>query len=339
VSELLFALGLPTVSGRIRTTPEDFQVVENLGFTPTGEGEHVFLRVRKRDANTAWVAGRLAVFAGVAPVAVGYAGLKDRHAVTEQWFSVQLPGRGEPDWAACGDDSFSVLESVRHNRKLKRGALQGNAFRIVIRELQGDPAVLAERLQDLARLGVPNYFGEQRFGRGGDNVAQAEAMFAGELRVKDRQRRGMYLSAARSAIFNRLLARRVQEQTWNRALPGDVMMLSGSHSVFAAPVVNDDLCRRMAALDIHPTGPLWGKGALLSQEEVLALEQAIAEKMPTLCQGLEQAGLKQERRALRVAITNVTVEMLAPQSAVVAFHLPAGAYATVVLRELVGLGE
>jgi len=332
-----FAIGTPLLSGRIRTVPGDFQVFEELGFTTTGSGEHVLLRVRKRAVNTNWVAKQLAAFAGVPQAAVSYAGLKDRHAVAEQWFSVHLPGQSELDWASCGGEDFAILEHHRHARKLRIGALKGNTFRIVIRDLEGDPGTLEERLRQVGKLGVPHYFGAQRFGRDGGNLAKAEALFLGKTRVKDRYQRGLYLSAARAEIFNQVLSRRVTAGSWNQPLTGDVMMLDGSHSVFPVTEVDSTIQQRILDCDIHPTGPLWGKGELLSQASVLDSEQAVAADHPVLCQGLVTAGLKQERRALRVRVRDVGLEIPDDGTVVISFRLPAGAYATVVLRELVNV--
>ena len=323
----------PTISARIRSTPEDFQVFEELKFSPDGSGEHALLRVRKRTVNTHWVAKQLAAFAEVAPVAVSYAGLKDRHALTEQWFSVQLPGRADPDWSTCGGDDFTVLEQHRHSRKLKRGALKGNAFRIVLQALQGELTELEARLHRVAAEGVPNYFGEQRFGR--DNLSRAEALFLVQIRVKDRHKRGLYLSAARACLFNHVLSQRITQGTWNQALEGDLMALEGSRSIFAVSVVDATIRTRVAALDIHPSGPLWGKGEPPSQAEVLQLEQAVAADFPVLCQGLQASGLKQERRALRLPVADLAWKWIAEDAVVLNFRLAAGSYATAVLRELV----
>lgn len=336
LSELPYAYGQPQIQGQLRTAPEDFQVRETLGFSLEGSGEHVWLWVRKRNANTEWVARQLAKLAGTPTSAVGYAGLKDRHAVTEQWFSVQLPGRPEPDWSAIDDPDMTVLEVMRHSRKLRRGALTGNAFRIVVRKLQGDGAELTERLKRLAVSGVPNYFGEQRFGQGGGNLVRAEAMLSGKEKVRDRHQHGLYLSAARSALFNAVLARRVADQSWDRPLSGEVLMLAGSHSIFTAAEPDETIHRRVTEGDLHPTGPLWGAGELLATGAVRALEQAVAETLPIFRDGLEAAGLRQERRALRLLIGELALEFPHPDTAILSFHLPAGAYATVVLRELIG---
>ncbi|HRE55751.1 MAG TPA: tRNA pseudouridine(13) synthase TruD [Candidatus Competibacter sp.] len=335
VVELPHAHGRPRLKGRLRAAPEDFQVREELSFTLDGAGEHVWLWVRKRDANTEWVARRLAQRAGVAAGAVGYAGLKDRHALTEQWFSVHLPGRPEPDWSVAEGDEFSVLEAVRHSRKLRRGALSGNAFRIVAREIEGQPEELAERLRRVAANGAPNYFGEQRFGREGGNLERAEALLRGEEQVRDRHRRGLYLSAARAALFNAVLARRIARSDWSQPLPGEVLMLDGSHSIFTATEPDAAIRQRVADLDLHPTGPLWGAGELLSEGEARELEQAVAATLPVFRDGLAAEGLRQERRALRLRVQDAALEWSDSKTAVLNFRLTAGVYATAVLRELI----
>ena len=326
--------GSPQLQGRLRTAPEDFQVREELDFTLDGAGEHAWLWVRKRGANTEWVAKRLAERAGVSAREVSYAGLKDRHAVTEQWFSVHLPGKVDPDWETDPHPDFTVLNAVRHSRKLRRGALSGNAFRITVRDLEGDPAELAARLERIAADGVPNYFGEQRFGRDADNLERAAAMLSGREKVRDRHQRGLYLSAARSALFNAVLAQRVVEGNWNVALPGEVLMLAGSHSIFAAEEVDDTIRQRVAAFDVHPTGPLWGAGELRSSGPVRELEEATAATWPIFRDGLAAAGLTQERRALRLIVGDTKLEFPETRTALLDFRLPAGAYATTVLREL-----
>ncbi len=338
MTALPFAHGQPTLSGQLRAIPEDFQVREMINFPLDGAGEHAWLWVRKCGANTDWVAKRLAERAGVAAGGVSYAGLKDRHAVTEQWFSVHLPGKADPDWTAIHPD-FAVLEAVRHSRKLRRGALSGNHFRITIRDLDGDPAELATQWQTIAAIGIPNYFGEQRFGREAGNLQRAEAMLSGAERVRDRHLRGLYLSAARSALFNAVLARRVAEGRWNQLMPGEVLMLAGSHSIFSAAEGDETLRQRVAGLDLHPTGPLWGAGELLSRGAARELEETVAAEWPIFRDELPKAGLKQERRALRLVVQDAVLTFPEPGIAVVEFQLAAGAYATTVMRELVKSGD
>lgn len=332
--ELPRAFGEPRATGRIKGAPEDFQVEEILGFEPEGEGSHAWLLLRKRDANTQWLAKELARHAGVPPVDVGYAGLKDRFAVTTQWFSVRLDGKPEPDWRALESDRIRVLRVARHSRKLKTGALEGNRFLLRVRDLVGDADAIAARAAELRASGTPNYFGSQRFGHGGRNVDRAWEMLVGGARVRDRRLRGLYLSAARAMLFNRVLAARVRDGSWCRALRGEVLMLEGSHSVFAVEAPDADVLARLIALDVHPTGPLWGRGSSLAAAEVLTMEQAALEPCQDWQQGLERAGLEQSRRALRVAVKALEVAFSEPRTMSVTFELPAGAYATEVMREL-----
>ncbi|QGW64441.1 tRNA pseudouridine(13) synthase TruD [Lysobacter soli] len=332
------AHGEAVLSANMRTTPEDFVVEELPGFEPSGAGEHLLLTVEKRGMNTGFAAKHIAQWAGVGEVAIGYAGLKDRHAVTRQRFSVHLPKKVAPDLStldfAQGEERLTVVEHTWHAKKLPRGALAGNRFVLTLRCVSGERAAIEQRLQSIAERGVPNYFGEQRFGRDGDNVANARAMFAGR-RVR-REQRTLLMSAARSELFNRVLAQRVQRGCWDSPVDGEVWMLDGSRSVFGPEPFDDALAHRLAAFDIHPTGPLWGRGELRSTGDAARLEtEALSgEEALALRAGLEAEGLKQERRALRLKPAELTWSWRDDDVLEVAFALPPGAYATVVLAEL-----
>jgi tRNA pseudouridine13 synthase len=333
MTQLPHAHGGPPLRATLRSTPEDFIVDELQGIEADGDGDHAWLLVRKRGANTDWVAKELARFAGVNPVDVGYAGLKDRDAVTTQVFTVHLPGREHPDWSTFPHPEVQVLEHARHRRKLKRGALLGNRFGLVLRDIEGDRAEAEKCLKAIAARGVPNYFGDQRFGMGGANVARAEAMFAGK-RV-DRQTRSMLLSAVRSQLFNTVLAERVRQQNWDQPLEGEIWSLSGSRSWFGPEAFTDALAERLSKADIHPSGPLWGRGQLPSTDAALALEQAALEPYASLKAGLERAGLDQDRRALRLMPQGLQWTWADDNALALRFELPPGTYATVVVRELV----
>ncbi|MCG6934289.1 MAG: tRNA pseudouridine(13) synthase TruD [Proteobacteria bacterium] len=338
LANLAFAYGAPELRGEIRQQPDDFFVAEISAVEPSGEGEHVLLHIEKRGINTAWLAEQLARYAGVPKRDVSFAGLKDRQAVTRQWFSVGLAGKPEPDWSGLELEGVTVLQTARHRRKLRRGALQGNRFQIRIRNLQGDLAGLQLRLVQLERRGVPNYFGEQRFGREGRNLEQALTMFQGR-RVRDRNQRSLYLSAARSFLFNELLSRRVDRGDWDQPLRGDVMLLDGSNSYFVIDEVTEDIRQRCREFDIHPGGCLWGRGESPARLEAAALEQALPGAHPELCQGLEQAGLERAYRPLRLMVRDFRWQLDAEQRLLqLEMRLPAGAYATTVLRELVTTG-
>lgn len=330
-----YALGVPLAVATLRSTPEDFEVHEVLGFEPDGAGDHALLLIQKRNTNTEWLARNLAKFASVKQVDVGYGGLKDRNAVTSQWFSVNLSGKDEPDWAQLESADTRVLRVTRNRRKLKRGAHHGNRFVITLREVMGDVSELETRLHAIRERGVPNYFGEQRFGIAANNIGQARAMFAGEIQVTDRHQRGLYLSAARSLLFNAVLSRRVTDGSWNTALPGDALMLEGTHSFFLADVIDAMLEQRLYSGDTHPTGPLWGRGESAARLDARCIEDEVLAGYALYRAGLEQAGLNQERRALRLLSRELIWEFGPKRTLRLEFMLPSGSYATTLLRELV----
>lgn len=336
--DLPFAFGGPVGQGRLRVEPEDFRVREVPICEPDGAGEHAWLWIRKRNANTDWVARQLARFAGVTPRDVSFAGMKDRRAVTEQWFSVQLPGRADPDWSMLNAEGVEVRRAERHSRKLKRGALRGNDFDIRVRALTGDRDLIDARLNAIAQRGIPNYFGSQRFGREGQNIAGADAMLRGEGRRPERHVRGLFLSAARSFLFNRVLATRVQAASWEHAIAGDVIQLNGSRAWFLADPTDTSLAQRLVQLDVHPTGPLWGRGTLATADAARELELACMADWADWCVGLERAGLEQDRRALRVKALDLRWAWSSEGDLLLHFGLPPGSYATILVRELMHCG-
>jgi len=310
------AHGEPLFHGLLRHKPEDFWVTEHLGWDLSGDGEHDYLWLEKTGANTDWVAQQLADYAQVPLNDVGFAGLKDRHAVTEQWFSV--PRWHLPDWSALAIDGVRVLKVGRHLRKLRRGAHRANAFRIVVRPQQTlDPIALKARMEQLKLQGVPNYFGEQRFGREGNNLRLADSWAAG--RHLSRSKRSLAISTIRSWVFNNALSERVQTQCWNVLQPGDLANLDGSGSVFSVDEVDRALRQRCELFDIHPALPLVGQGS--------AIEQANWQR------ALDKARVEPGSRSLRLRLTDLMVDI--DESAVVLrFLLPRGAFATSVLREI-----
>ena len=322
------AHGEPLAGVALRAEPEDFLVEEDLGFAPAGEGQHLLLRVRKRDANTAWVAEQLAALAGCRVPEVGYAGLKDRRAVAVQWFSLPRPRAPLELGALCGT-GFEALEMQPHNRKLPRGALAGNRFAIRLRALAGSgaelAALLSARLELISRDGVPNYFGPQRFGRDGANLER----MAVPMRSLRPAERGFVLSAARSVIFNALLAARVADGSWARVGAGDLANLDGRGSFFAVAAADALLEERARALNIHPTGPLWGQGAPASAGAVREREEHTAAAYPQQAALCVAAGMEQERRSLRLAVREL--HWVAEEASVVLdFRLARGCYATAV---------
>lgn len=292
-----FSLGPPRHHMGFRTQIEDFQVMEKLGFDPGGSGEHLFLHIRKRDENTRWVALKLAEFFGVDENAVGYCGLKDRRAVAEQWFSVQLPGRTDvqmPEISGC-----EIIAAARHSKKLKPGMHAGNQFVICLRGDEQCRAEIDSRLLTIAERGVPNYFGEQRFGRGGNNLVEVEKIVSSrQPRFKGR-RGGLYLSAARSWLFNQVLSKHVESGDW------------------------------LTIAD----GPLWGRGRSGAEAELVLREQELLEPWQSWCLALEHSGLRQERRSLVLRPDELDWSWHGGD-VTLSFCLPPGTFATALLREL-----
>jgi len=329
------------ILGQFKSSAEDFKVTEILGYEPIGEGEHIYLWVRKTGLNTAYLAEQIAKFTRLPLRAVTYAGRKDKHAQTEQWFSVHLPGKGEFDWSQFNEPGAKVLKSIRHNKKLRTGVLKGNRFNIIIRQLSSKSGVDA-RLQQIIQSGVPNYYGSQRFGntlhdpRGG-NLVLADKMINGET-IRNRNKRSMAISALRSWLFNEMLHSRLRNGCLNKPLPGDVMQLAGSNSFFCAQQIDNSIIQRIQQRDIYMSAPLWGKGNLASESDALQFEQELALQHLTIAQTLENLGLNQERRAINLfpndlewSWTNDALNLI--------FSLPSGTFATSVLRELLDVQD
>jgi tRNA pseudouridine13 synthase len=327
------AWGGPVGEARIRALAQDFQVVEVPLVSPDGEGEHSWLWVQKRNSNTQWVARQLARFADVPLSAVSYAGLKDRHAVTEQYFSIHLAGRNDPDWSLLRHSDFKVLSATRHRRKLKTGALRGNRFRLHIRDSNADSRALQQRLERLRDGGFPNYFGEQRFGYEGHNLDEAARMMQQPKLRLARGKRGLYWSAVRSALFNRVLSARVEAGLWNTAMPGDALQLDGKSACFVSDGLDDETRRRLTALQLHPTGPLCGDGDPLCRGDARSFESAQLRGHEDWIAGLKRARLATGRRALRVVPRDMHWQQEAEEEWSLSFFLPAGSYATSLLAE------
>ncbi|AOE87091.1 tRNA pseudouridine(13) synthase TruD [Pseudomonas sp. TCU-HL1] len=321
---------------QLKAVAEDFQVDEVLDIPLAGEGEHLWLWVEKRELNTEEAARRIARAAGVPLKVVSYAGLKDRQALTRQWFSLHLPGKSDPDLSGAENANLRILKSARHKRKLQRGAHSANGFTLRLARLAADREALEQRLKRLAEAGVPNYFGLQRFGHGGGNVVDARAFAERKELPVQRNVRSRLLSAGRSFLFNRVLAERVAAGTWNQAQVGDLLAFTDSRSFFAAGEA-ECVDPRLAELDLHPTGPLWGAGASPAGGANQSVEQRVAAAEEALCRWLAEAGLEHERRILRLPIGGLTWHYPEPDVLQLEFVLPAGCFATAVVRELVDL--
>ena len=314
----------PLGRARLREVPEDFVVDEVLGFTASGQGEHALLRVRKRGSNTGWVAKEIAPRAGVRPHDVGYAGLKDRHAVTTQWYTVPTRRRPAADWLGVQGDGYEVIEAYAHSRKLPRGALEANRFAITLRGYDGDIDALRTRAAEVARTGVPNYFGPQRFGRDLANLRPGDA------------RDAMFRwSASRSLIFNAVLAERITAGNWNRLHLGERANLDGRNSSFVVEALDAALQERLDTLDIHPTGPMWGEGGCGIEGDMADFETTIAARYPEFLDWLRADRLAAARRPLRVAVRELSVGIHDDGTPILNFTLRSGSFATTVLREFI----
>nr|WP_315541607.1 tRNA pseudouridine(13) synthase TruD [uncultured Aggregatibacter sp.] len=323
----------PKQTALLKAECADFVVKEQLGYDMSGDGEFVVVKVRKTDCNTLFVGEQLAKFAGISARNMSYAGLKDRKAVTEQWFSLQMPGQPTPDFSQFSLEGVEILDVTRHQRKIRIGSLQGNHFEILLRNTE-ETDELKERLDFLAKNGFPNYFTEQRFGRDGNNLTQALRWANGEIKVKDRNKRSFYLSAARSEIFNLIVAKRIELGLAQQVLNGDILQLNGSHSWFVVDESEDlaQLQQRLAQQDVLLTAPLIGeeeKSAVDFEHEIFAQHQALFALM-------RQERMKAARRPILMQPQQFQWQF-EPNGLRLQFDLPVGSYATALIRELVNV--
>jgi tRNA pseudouridine13 synthase len=318
--------------GKIRSVPEDFRVDEVPAYPPAGQGAHLFIHFEKRSLTTREAVARLAKGLGVSPRDVGVAGQKDKHAVTTQWASFE---RATPETALrLSLPDIRVLSAVPHPHKLRTGHVRANRFALVLRDtsdLESARAVLTE----LERTGVPNYYGEQRFGIGARNVERARAMLRGEAPVpRDRFEAKMLMSALQSALFNEWLGERIADGLFEQPIVGDLLRKEATGGIFINQD-NDEAARRMLDWEVSATGPMFG--ASMRRPEALAeeRERAVFERSGVTDDMLRAHAKLGEgtRRPARVRLTDchITREGDALQ---LAFELPAGAYATTVLREV-----
>ena len=321
------------MQAEFRTLDEDFQVNEVTNRELVESGPHMYLYIEKKGTNTHWLARKLANHAKIDLKDVGYAGLKDRHGVTRQWFSLPIKNK-EPDLThVFSGDEFTLLEKGFYGVKLKRGALGGNQFKLILRNVVSDRVEVEERLELIKSNGVPNYFGEQRFGHNNENLYQAEKFYKTGKRPRNRQKTSMYLSASRSYLFNQMLANRIKADTWTKAIDGEVFGFAGSLRGFRQEGTPEET-ERFNQREIHPTCAMWGRGESLASEKLLELEKSVAHENPIFSEGIEKQGMKQERRATRLLIPELNWEWLSDDVLELSFELASGFYATSVLREL-----
>lgn len=356
----------PIKQALYKAKPEDFVVNERLEVDFTGEGEHLWLHIKKSGINTAYLAKLLSEWADIPLRDVGYSGLKDRLALTTQWFSLRLPKKQKPDSDFAPVDikeheTVKIIAEHWHNKKLNRGTHNANQFVITLRDIEfakdqtlGDKSSVEQHLQTISKTGVPNYFGPQRFGFGGNNIREALNLFARPLKSTSsakkknkrksavREQNSMELSAARSLIFNQILAARVQDGSWNTGLNGEVFNLNGSGSIFASEHMDETLQARVASGDIHPTAVMWGAGNDKVAGDAAELENTVVQQdalLAALATGLEQREVKAQRRALRLPVEDLSWrwadEQDGEQTLVLSFTLTTGSFATSVLASVV----
>ena len=334
--KLNYLLGTPQQTGRLKAEFADFIVREELGYPLAGEGEFVAVKVRKTNANTLFVGEQLAKFVGISVKNMSYAGLKDRHAVTEQWFCLHLAGKETPDFSAFECEGVEILEVTRHNRKIRTGALEGNHFELLLRDVV-ETNELKQRLTQLQAVGFPNYFTEQRFGRDGHNLTQAQRWASGEISVKDRKKRSFYLSAARSEVFNLVVSQRIADQQMQTVLLGDYLQLAGSNSFFE--VKAEDLMQSQQRLDENDvllTAPLIGENSL--QQNGNECEEAIVAQHENLINLMKKERMNAARRAMLCKLQDLRWQF-EPEGLRLTFFLNSGSYATGLVRELITLNE
>lgn len=351
------AHGQPLFNAVLKQRAEDFRVDEMLELDFSGSGEHLYLQLEKTSMNTDELTALLQQVYKVSSADIGYCGLKDRHSVSTQWFSIRTPDSAsvmeqhamtynEQERAQWGDSSaylkaIQVLRSERHSRKLKRGAHKGNRFVITLRDVEAFDVSLDEqalavpsRVEAIILHGFPAYIGTQRFGHGGQNLQRARQWFGRAGKRTSRQQRSLWLSAARSAVFNTVCAARVRNGSWLNLMEGEPAMLDGTGSYFVVEGGDSTLTQRLGSRDIHPSAPWWGRGRAAAQGECADYEQGVLKPLADLCAGLERAGLPQERRALRGIAQGLSVEWASDTVIQLKFSLPPGIFATALLREL-----
>lgn len=334
--KLNYLLGTPQQTGRLKAEFADFIVREELGYPLSGEGEFVAVKVRKTNANTLFVGEQLAKFLGISAKNMSYAGLKDRHAVTEQWFCLHLAGKETPDFSTFECEGVEILEVTRHNRKIRTGALEGNHFELLLRDVV-ETNELKQRLNQLQAVGFPNYFTEQRFGRDGHNLTQVQRWASGEISVKDRKKRSFYLSAARSEVFNLVISQRIADQQMQTVLLGDYLQLAGSNSFFE--VKAEDLMQSQQRLDENDvllTAPLIGENSL--EQNGNEREKAIVAQHENLISLMKKERMNTARRAMLCKPQDLRWQF-EPEGLRLKFFLNSGSYATGLVRELITLNE
>ncbi|MDQ7050488.1 MAG: tRNA pseudouridine(13) synthase TruD [Enterobacterales bacterium] len=335
IKQLATAYQGQQIKADIRYKSSDFIVNELLSFEPCGSGEHLFLQIQKTDCNTQWVIRHLQKTFQLTSKDVGYAGKKDRHSVSTQWFSLHLPGK-EVDAHLLENEQLKLVGFIRHNRKLRVGSIKQNQFKLILRNLSAmpEPALIDKLMTN----GVPNYFGAQRFGHQAKNLALADKLFKQQINIKNREKRSMAISSGRSFLFNLILSKRVADKTWNQALDGDALNLAGSHSFFIQDKVSVKEQQRIDKGDLHICGTLLGNKASEVSQLAKSLEEQVFSLYPEWRQGLQRLAVNTQMRAFRCMPKDFSYQQKDNQ-AQIEFSLDSGCYATSVLRELFDISD
>ncbi|MCK6262312.1 tRNA pseudouridine(13) synthase TruD [Vibrio sp. ZSDE26] len=333
LSQFHYLHGKPSAKAKLKAKAEHFKVSEDLGYEFTGSGEHLMLRIRKTGENTSFVANELAKTCGVKSKDISWAGLKDRHAVTEQWLSVHLPKGETPDFGSflAQHPSIEIIDITRHNKKLRPGDLAGNDFEITLSDVTDIEDVI-KRLEQVEKFGVPNYFGSQRFGNQGNNLDEARRWGRENVRTRNQNKRSLYLSSARSWIFNKIVSARLEKSVFDTVLIGDI--ITGSEST---PVTEESVAahqQSVANKEAMITAALAGDNALPTQESALELEQPHLDSEPDLMALIRGNRMRHDRRAILLQPKNFTWSHSGTE-VTLKFSLDAGSFATSIVRELV----
>ena len=334
-SNLFPTINKISAHGQIRLQAKDFKVTELLDIELSNQGEHLWLYLEKIDSNTNWVAKQLSNVCQVPQKNIGFAGQKDRHAITKQWFSIQLPKITDVDKIQKAlPEEISILKSGIHHRKLKIGQLDGNKFCIRIKNIKGDKQQIEKNIDLVKSHGVPNYFGEQRFGHDMGNIQKAGDWFTGNYKVKTRNLKSLLISTARSHIFNLIIAKRIEHGIWDKSITGDILQLNNSKSWFPeTDASSDEISQRLNEFDIHLTAAMWGEQSTQAKADCASLETEIANQFPKYKIGFEKFRLKQDRRAMRIVANNLQYNWL-DNDLELSFELSSGSYATSIIREI-----
>lgn len=334
LSSMAYLTGKPTATGKIKALPEHFQVNELLGYEFAGSGEHLMIHIRKTGENTSFVANELAKACGVKSKDVSWAGLKDRHAVTQQWLSVHLPKGETPDFSEflAQYPSIEILETTRHNKKLRPGELAGNHFTVTLSEVSDVESVL-KRLDSIAKTGVPNYFGSQRFGNQGNNLEEARRWGRDNVRTRNQNKRSLLLSAARSWIFNNIVSARIEKGLFNQLIDGDLVQIEGQQQLVDS--ANKSMLEEQVSQGhAYITAALAGDNELPTRDDALSLEQPHLDEEPDLMALIRGNRMRHDRREISLKPQNLTWHST-EDSVTLSFSLDSGCFATAIVRELI----